>query len=426
MSIFLEVLHLAFSVTFFLPFKFVNIITKAQKAFEFKYSWKEFFIMANRIMLNQTSYHGAGAIQEIANEAKAHGFKKAFVCSDPDLVKFKVTAKVTDILTANGLDYELYSDIKANPTIQNVQHGVEAFKASGADYLIAIGGGSSMDTSKAIGIIIANPEFEDVRSLEGVAPTKKPCVPIIAVPTTAGTAAEVTINYVITDIERKRKFVCVDPHDMPIIAIVDPDMMSSMPKGLTASTGMDALTHAIEGYTTKAAWEMTDMFHLKAIEIISRSLRGAVANTKEGREGMALGQYIAGMGFSNVGLGIAHSMAHTLGAVYDTPHGVACAMMLPIVMEYNQECTGEKYREIARAMGVANVDSMSQDEYRKAAVDAVKKLSADVGIPSVLEAIKEEDLPFLAESAHADACAPGNPKDASVEDLKDLFRKIMA
>ena len=426
MSIFLEVLHLAFSVTFFLPFGFVNIITKAQKAFEFKYSWKEFFIMANRIMLNQTSYHGAGAIQEIANEAKAHGFKKAFVCSDPDLVKFKVTAKVTDILTANGLDYELYSDIKANPTIQNVQHGVEAFKASGADYLIAIGGGSSMDTSKAIGIIIANPEFEDVRSLEGVAPTKKPCVPIIAVPTTAGTAAEVTINYVITDIERKRKFVCVDPHDMPIIAIVDPDMMSSMPKGLTASTGMDALTHAIEGYTTKAAWEMTDMFHLKAIEIISKSLRGAVANTKEGREGMALGQYIAGMGFSNVGLGIAHSMAHTLGAVYDTPHGVACAMMLPIVMEYNQECTGEKYREIARAMGVANVDSMSQDEYRKAAVDAVKKLSADVGIPSVLEAIKEEDLPFLAESAHADACAPGNPKDVSVEDLKDLFRKIMA
>ena len=426
MSIFLEVLHLAFSVTFFLPFKFVNIITKAQKAFESKYSWKEFFIMANRIMLNQTSYHGAGAIQKIANEAKAHGFKKAFVCSDPDLVKFKVTAKVTDILTANGLDYELYSDIKANPTIQNVQHGVEAFKASGADYLIAIGGGSSMDTSKAIGIIIANPEFEDVRSLEGVAPTKKPCVPIIAVPTTAGTAAEVTINYVITDIERKRKFVCVDPHDMPIIAIVDPDMMSSMPKGLTASTGMDALTHAIEGYTTKAAWEMTDMFHLKAIEIISKSLRGAVANTKEGREGMALGQYIAGMGFSNVGLGIAHSMAHTLGAVYDTPHGVACAMMLPIVMEYNQECTGEKYREIARAMGVANVDSMSQDEYRKAAVDAVKKLSADVGIPSVLEAIKEEDLPFLAESAHADACAPGNPKDASVEDLKDLFRKIRA
>ena len=300
-----------------------------------------------------------------------------------------------------------------------------AFKNSGADYIIAIGGGSSMDTAKAIGIIIANPEFEDVRSLEGTAPTKNPCVPIIAVPTTAGTAAEVTINYVITDVEKKRKFVCVDPHDMPIIAVVDPEMMSSMPKGLTASTGMDALTHAIEGYTTKAAWEMTDMFHLKAIELISKSLRGAVDNTKEGREGMALGQYIAGMGFSNVGLGIAHSMAHTLGAVYDTPHGVACAMMLPIVMEYNQECTGEKYREIARAMGVKDVDSMTQDEYRKAAIDAVRKLSVDVGIPTKLEAIKEEDLQFLAESAHADACAPGNPKEASVEDLKDLFRKIM-
>ena len=370
--------------------------------------------MANRIMLNETSYHGAGAIEEIANEAKAHDFKKAFVCSDPDLIKFGVTKKVTDVLDKNGLAYEIYSDIKANPTIENVQHGVEAFKK-----------GSSMDTSKAIGIIIANPEFEDVRSLEGVAPTKKPCVPIIAVPTTAGTAAEVTINYVITDVERKRKFVCVDPHDMPIIAIVDPDMMSSMPKGLTASTGMDALTHAIEGYTTKAAWEMTDMFHLKAIEIISRSLRSAVANEKEGREGMALGQYIAGMGFSNVGLGIAHSMAHTLGAVYDTPHGVACAMMLPIVMEYNAECTGEKYREIARAMGVKGVDDMSVEEYRKAAVDAVQKLSIDVGIPTKLEALKEEDLDFLAESAHADACAPGNPKDASVEDLKALFRKLM-
>ena len=379
--------------------------------------------MANRIMLNQTSYHGAGAIAEIATEAKAQGFSKAFICSDPDLIKFNVTSKVTDILDKEGLAYEIYSDIKANPTIENVQHGVAAFKASKADYIIAIGGGSSMDTAKAIGIIIANPEFEDVRSLEGVAPTKKPCVPIIAVPT--GTAAEVTINYVITDVERKRKFVCVDPHDMPIIAIVDPDMMSSMPKGLTASTGMDALTHAIEGYTTKAAWEMTDMFHLKAIEIISKSLRGAVENTKEGREGMALGQYIAGMGFSNVGLGIAHSMAHTLGAVYDTPHGVACAMMLPIVMEYNQDCTGEKYREIARAMGVANVDAMSVEEYRKAAIDAVRKLSADVGIPSKLESIKESDLDFLAESAHADACAPGNPKDASVEDLKDLFRKIM-
>ena len=381
--------------------------------------------MANRIMLNETSYHGSGAIQEIATEAKAHGFKKALVCSDPDLIKFGVTAKVTDILDKNGLEYELYSEIKPNPTIDNVKHGVETFKKSGADYLIAIGGGSSMDTSKAIGIIIANPEFEDVRSLEGVAPTKKPCVPIIAVPTTAGTAAEVTINYVITDVERKRKFVCVDPHDMPIIAIVDPDMMSSMPKGLTASTGMDALTHAIEGYTTKAAWEMTDMFHLKAIEIIARSLRSAVANEKEGREGMALGQYIAGMGFSNVGLGIAHSMAHTLGAVYDTPHGVACAMMLPIVMEYNAECTGEKYREIARAMGVKGVDDMSVEEYRKAAVDAVQKLSIDVGIPTKLEALKEEDLDFLAESAHADACAPGNPKDASVEDLKALFRKLM-
>ena len=381
--------------------------------------------MANRIVLNETSYHGAGAIQEIASEAKGRGFKKAFVCSDPDLIKFNVTKKVTDVLDEAGLVYEIYSNIKANPTIENVQTGVKAFRESGADYLIAIGGGSSMDTAKAIGIIIANPEFEDVRSLEGTAATKKPCVPIIAVPTTAGTAAEVTINYVITDVERKRKFVCVDPHDMPIIAIVDPDMMASMPKGLTAATGMDALTHAIEGYTTKAAWEMTDMFHLKAIEIISRSLRGAVANTKEGREGMALGQYIAGMGFSNVGLGIAHSMAHTLGAVYDTPHGVACAMMLPIVMEYNQECTGEKYREIARAMGVKGVDEMSAEEYRKAAVDAVRQLSEDVGIPAKLDAVKEEDLEFLAQSAAADACAPGNPKDASVEDFKALFRKIM-
>ena len=381
--------------------------------------------MADRIMLNETSYHGSGAIKEIANEAKARAFKKAFVCSDPDLIRFGVTAKVTDVLEQDGLAYEIYSDIKANPTIENVQHGVEAFKAAGADYIVAIGGGSSMDTAKAIGIIIANPEFEDVRSLEGTAPTKNPCVPIIAVPTTAGTAAEVTINYVITDVERKRKFVCVDPHDMPVVAVVDPDMMASMPKGLTASTGMDALTHAIEGYTTKAAWEMTDMFHLKAIAIISRSLRGAVAGTREGRDGMALGQYIAGMGFSNVGLGIAHSMAHTLGAVYDTPHGVACAMMLPIVMEYNAECTGEKYREIARAMGVANVDAMSQEEYRKAAVEAVRKLSQDVGIPAKLEALKEEDLQFLAESAYADACCPGNPKDTCVEDLKELFRKLM-
>ena len=381
--------------------------------------------MSNRIALNPTSYHGAGAIQEIVNEARSHGFQKAFVCSDPDLIKFGVTAKVTNLLDQNGMAYALYSDIKPNPTIENVLHGVEALKSAQADYIIAIGGGSSMDTAKAIGIIVANPEFGDVRSLEGVAPTKNPCVPIIAVPTTAGTAAEVTINYVITDVERKRKFVCVDVHDMPIVAIVDPEMMASMPKGLTASTGMDALTHAIEGYTTKAAWEMTDMFHLKAIEIISRSLRGAVQGTKEGREGMALGQYIAGMGFSNVGLGIAHSMAHTLGAVYDTPHGVACAMMLPIVMEYNADCTGEKYREIARAMGVAHVDAMNESEYRKAAVDAVRRLSADVGIPSKLPALKEADLDFLAESAHADACAPGNPKEASVEDLKQLFRKLM-
>ena len=381
--------------------------------------------MANRIMLNQTSYHGAGAIAEIVNEAKAQGFQKAFVCTDPDLIKFHVASKVTDLLDGAGLSYEVYSDIKANPTIANVQNGVTAFKNAGADYIIAIGGGSSMDTAKAIGIIITNPEFADVRSLEGVAPTKKPCVPIIAVPTTAGTAAEVTINYVITDVEKKRKFVCVDPHDMPIIAVVDPDMTASMPKSLTAATGMDALTHAIEGYTTKAAWEMTDMFHLKAIEIISKSLRGACENTKEGREGMALGQYIAGMGFSNVGLGIAHSMAHTLGAVYDTPHGVACAMMLPIVMEYNQECTGEKYREIARAMGVKGVDEMSQEEYRKAAIDAVRQLSIDVGIPTKVEGLREEDLPFLAESAHADACAPGNPKEASVEDFIALFRKVM-
>ena len=381
--------------------------------------------MSYRFNLNETSYHGSGAIKEIAAEAKGRGFKKAFVCSDPDLIKFGVTKKVLDVLDEASLSYEVYSDIKANPTIENVQHGVEAFKKSGTDYIIAIGGGSSMDTAKAIGIIITNPEFSDVRSLEGTAPTKNPCTPIIAVPTTAGTAAEVTINYVITDVEKKRKFVCVDPHDMPIIAVIDPDMMSSMPKGLTASTGMDALTHAIEGYTTKGAWEMSDMFHLKAIEIISKSLRKAVANDSEGREGMALGQYIAGMGFSNVGLGIAHSMAHTLGAVYDTPHGVACAMMLPIVMDFNKDATGEKYKEIARAMGVKNVDSMSQDEQRQAAIDAVRKLSKDVGIPEVIEAIKESDLDFLAESAAADACAPGNPKEASIEDFKAMFRKIM-
>ena len=382
--------------------------------------------MANRIVLNETAYHGAGAIKEIANEVKVRGFAKAFVCSDPDLIKFGVTKKVTDVLDEAGLAYEIYSNIKPNPTIENVQTGVAAFKASGADYLIAIGGGSSMDTAKAIGIIINNPEFEDVRSLEGVAPTKKPCVPIIAVPTTAGTAAEVTINYVITDVEKKRKFVCVDTHDIPVVAVIDPDMMSSMPKGLTASTGMDALTHAIEGYITKGAWEMTDMFHLKAIEIISNSLRGAVANTPEGREGMALGQYVAGMGFSNVGLGIVHSMAHSLGAVYDTPHGVANAILLPTVMEYNAPCTGDKYKYIAKAMGVEGVENMSQEEYRKAAVDAVKKLSADVGIPADLKAIvKEEDLDFLSESAYADACRPGNPRDTSVEEIKELYKSLM-
>lgn len=382
--------------------------------------------MAGRIVLNEISYHGSGAVAEIANEAKNRGFKKAFVCSDPDLIKFGVTKKVTDILDKNSLDYEIYSNIKANPTIENVQTGVEAFKKSGADYIIAIGGGSSMDTAKAVGIIIRNPEFEDVRSLEGVAPTKNACVPIIAVPTTAGTAAEVTINYVITDVEKKRKFVCVDTHDIPIVAVVDPDMMSSMPKGLTASTGMDALTHAIEGYITKGAWEMTDMFHLKAIEIISRTLRGAVENTKEGREGMALGQYIAGMGFSNVGLGIVHSMAHALGAVYDTPHGVANAILLPTVMEYNADATGDKYKYIAIAMGVEGVENMSQDEYRKAAVDAVSKLSADVGIPADLkDIVKEEDIPFLAQSAMDDACRPGNPKDPTLEDIIALYKKLM-
>ena len=382
--------------------------------------------MSNRIILNETSYHGAGAIQEIANEAKNRGFHKAFVCSDPDLIKFGVTGKVLKVLDDAGLAYEVYSNIKANPTIENVQTGVAAYQASGADYIVAIGGGSSMDTAKAIGIIIANPEFADVRSLEGTAATKNPSVPIIAVPTTAGTAAEVTINYVITDVEKKRKFVCVDTHDIPVVAVIDPEMMSSMPKGLTAATGMDALTHAIEGYITKGAWEMTDMFHLKAIEIISKHLRGAVENTKEGREGMALGQYIAGMGFSNVGLGIVHSMAHALGAVYDTPHGVANAILLPTVMEYNAPATGEKYREIASAMGVEGVDQMSQEEYRKAAVDAVKKLSQDVGIPADLKEIaKEEDVPFLAESAYADACRPGNPRDTSVEEIAALYRSLM-
>ena len=382
--------------------------------------------MSNRIVLNETSYHGKGAIQDIATEVKTRGFKKAFVCSDPDLIKFGVTKKVTDVLDNAGFAYEIYSNIKPNPTIENVQTGVKAFKDSGADYIIAIGGGSSMDTSKAIGIIINNPEFEDVRSLEGVAPTKKPCVPIIAVPTTAGTAAEVTINYVITDVEKKRKFVCVDTHDIPVVAIVDPDMMSSMPKGLTASTGMDALTHAIEGYITKGAWEMTDMFHLKAIEIISKNLRGAVENTPEGREGMALGQYIAGMGLSNVGLGIVHSMAHALGAVYDTPHGVANAILLPTVMAYNADATGNKYKYIAKAMGVEGTENMTQEEYRKAAVDAVRQLSIDVGIPADLkDIVKEEDVQFLAESAVADACAPGNPKDASLEDIIALYHSLM-
>ncbi len=381
--------------------------------------------MANRIVLNTVSYHGKGAIGEIPGIAKAKGFKHIFVCSDPDLVKFGVTSKVTDLLEKEGIPYTLYSEIKPNPTIQNVTDGVDAFKACGADSIITIGGGSSMDTAKAIGIIINNPEFADVRSLEGVAPTKNHAVPTIAVPTTAGTAAEVTINYVITDVEKERKFVCVDENDIPETAVIDPDMMSSMPKGLTASTGMDALTHAIEGYTTKAAWEMTDMFHLEAIKLISQNLRGAVENTPEGREGMAMAQYIAGMGFSNVGLGIAHSIAHTLGAHYDTPHGVACAMMLPIVMEYNQEYTGERYREIARAMGVEGVDSMTQEEYRKAAIDAVKKLSEDVGIPAKNDRIREEDLDQLAADAFADACCPGNPRDTNVEELKELYRKIM-
>ncbi|MBO5285915.1 MAG: lactaldehyde reductase [Clostridia bacterium] len=382
--------------------------------------------MMARIVLNETSYHGAGCIKEIPAEVKGRGMSKVFVCSDPDLVKFGVTKKVLDVLDDAKIEYELYSEIKPNPTIENVKTGVAAFKKSGAQGIIAIGGGSSMDTAKAVGIIIANPEFEDVRSLEGVAPTKNPCVPIIAVPTTAGTAAEVTINYVITDVEKKRKFVCVDVHDIPVVAVIDPEMMASMPKGLTAATGMDALTHAIEGYITKGAWEMTDMFHLKAIEIISKSLRGAVANTKEGREGMALGQYVAGMGFSNVGLGIVHSMAHGLGALYDTPHGIANAILLPTIMEYNAEATGDKYREIARAMGVKGVDDMTQDEYRKAAVDAVKQLSIDVGIPQDLKGIlKDEDVDFLSQSAMDDACRPGNPKDPTLEDIKALYRKLI-
>ena len=380
----------------------------------------------NRFVLNETSYHGAGAINAIADEINARGFKKALVASDPDLIKFGVTKKVTDVLDNAGIAYEIFSDIKPNPTIENVQAGVAAFKAAGADCIVAIGGGSSMDTAKAVGIIITNPEFADVRSLEGVAPTKNKCVPIIAVPTTAGTAAEVTINYVITDAEKNRKMVCVDVHDIPVVAVVDPDMMATMPKGLTAATGMDALTHAIEGYITGGAWALSDMFHIEAIRIIGKSLRGAVENTKEGRDGMALGQYIAGMGFSNVGLGIVHSMAHPLGALYDTPHGVANAIILPTVMEYNAPYTGEKYKEIARAMGVEGVDAMTQDEYRAAAINAVKQLSLDVGIPADLkDIVKVEDVPFLAQSAFDDACRPGNPRPTSVEEITELYMSLL-
>ncbi len=379
-----------------------------------------------KFTLNETSYHGAGAINAIPDEISSRGFSKVLVVTDPDLVKFGVADKVLSVLKNAGIEYNVYSDVKANPTIENVQNGVACFKESKADCIVAVGGGSAMDTSKAIGIIITNPEFEDVRSLEGVAPTKNKCVPIIAVPTTAGTAAEVTINYVITDTEKKRKFVCVDVHDIPVVAVVDPDMMSSMPKALTAATGMDALTHAIEGYITKGAWELSDMFHIKAIEVIGRSLRGAVNNEKDGRDGMALGQYIAGMGFSNVGLGVDHSMAHTLSAYYDMPHGKACAILLPTVMAYNAEYTGEKYRDIAIAMGVQGVENMTQEEYRKAAVDAVRQLSEDVGIESTLKGVvKEEDVQALAESAFADACRPGNPRETSVEDIIALYRSLM-
>ena len=382
--------------------------------------------MANGFVLNETSYHGKGAIAEIANEIKARAFGKALVCSDPDLIKFGVTKKVTDVLEAAAIPYEIYSGIKPNPTIENVQAGVKAFKESGADCIVAIGGGSSIDTAKAIGIIITNPEFEDVRSLEGVAPTKNKCVPIIAVPTTAGTAAEVTINYVITDVQNNRKMVCVDVHDIPVVAVVDPDMMATMPKGLTAATGMDALTHAIEGYITRGAWTLSDMFHLKAIEIIAASLRGAVNGEDEGREGMALGQYVAGMGFSNVGLGIVHSMAHPLGALYDTPHGVANAIILPTVMEYNAPATGDKYKYIAAAMGVKGTENMTVEEYRAAAINAVKQLSLDVGIPADLkEIVKPSDVQFLAESAYADACRPGNPRDTSVEEIIELYKSLL-
>ena len=380
--------------------------------------------MVNRFVLNGVSYHGYGAIKEIPGIVKSKGFKKAFVASDPDLVKFGVTAKVTDILKESGIDFTLYTDIKPNPTIENVQHGVDAYRASGADFMITIGGGSSMDTGKGIGIIVNNPEYYDVRSLEGVAPTKNRTVFTIAVPTTGGTGAEATINYVITDVEKKRKFVCVDPNDIPDVAVVDPDMMSTMPKSLAASTGMDALTHAIEGYTTAAAWELADVLDLEAIRLIAKNLRAAVAGEAEGREGMALAQYVTAMAYSNVGLGIAHSMAHTLGAVYDTPHGVACAMMLPIVMDFNKETTGEKFRNIAEAFGV-DTTGMTADEYRKAAVDAVRQLSVDVGIPTRLDALREEDLPFLCESAAADACAPGNPRHAELADFERMFREIM-
>ena len=382
--------------------------------------------MANRFVLNETSYHGKGAINAVVEEIQARNAKKAFVCSDPDLVKFNVTAKVTNLLEKANIPFELYTNIKPNPTIENVQTGVKAFKNSNADIIVAVGGGSSMDTAKAIAIIATNPEFADVRSLEGVAPTKNKCAPIIAVPTTAGTAAEVTINYVITDEEKNRKMVCVDVHDIPVVAVVDPDMMSTMPASLTAATGMDALTHAIEGYVTKGAWELSDMFHLKAIEIIARSLEAAVANKEEGRKDMALGQYVAGMGFSNVGLGIVHSMAHPLGALYDTPHGIANAIILPTVMEYNADATDEKYRDIAKAMGVKNVDDMSLADARTAAVNAVKRLSEAVGIPTTLKGIlKEEDLDFLSESAYADACRPGNPKDTSVADIKALYKSLL-
>ena len=380
----------------------------------------------NKFVLNETSYHGAGAIAAIPDEIKARGYKKVFVASDPDLIKFGITAKVTDLLDKAEIPYAVYSDIKPNPTIENVQNGVAAYKAAEADCIVAIGGGSSMDTAKAIGIIITNPEFEDVRSLEGVAPTKNPCAPIIAVPTTAGTAAEVTINYVITDVEKKRKFVCVDVHDSPVVAVVDPDMMASMPAGLTAATGMDALTHAIEGYITKGAWELSDMFHIKAVEVISKSLRGAVKNEKEGRDGMALGQYIAGMGFSNVGLGVDHSMAHTLSAYYDMPHGKACATLLPAVMAFNAPATGEKYRDIAKAMGVEGVDAMSLEDARNAAVEAVRQLAEDVGIVTSLKGVvKEEDVKALAADAFADACRPGNPRDVSVEEIEALYRSLM-